>query len=138
MAVVRPSLHPPQQPDGRKPSERLRADVSPVSRCCTSGQEFLHVLLSRPQVDLSFLRFYFLAPCKRFRAIVCVLFALLCGNVKFVTDCLLIHAAHLPIKHFYQHDRHTEKLAKYLLTSHWLAIGFLRVWHFKSLLNCID
>ena len=32
-------------------------------------------LLSRPQVDLTFERFRFLAPCQRLRAIVCVLSA---------------------------------------------------------------
>ena len=60
-----------------------------------------------------------------------------CG-AAFVTDSWLIHAAHLPIKHFHQHDRHTEKLAKYLLTSHWLAIGFFTVCHCISLLYWLN
>ena len=44
--------------------------------------------LSRPQVDLTFERFRFLAPCQRLRAIVCVLSAHLRRVLKSTCVCL--------------------------------------------------
>ena len=44
--------------------------------------------LSRPQVDLTFERFRFLAPCQRLRAIVCVLSAHLRGDESSTCVCL--------------------------------------------------
>ena len=46
------------------------------------------VTLSRPQVDLTFERFRFLAPCQRLRAIVCVLSAHLRRVLKSTCVCL--------------------------------------------------
>ena len=46
------------------------------------------VALSRPQVDLTFERFRFLAPCQRLRAIVCVLSAHLRRVLKSTCVCL--------------------------------------------------
>ena len=48
----------------------------------------LQLLLSRPQVDLTFERFRFLAPCQRLRAIVCVLSAHLRDNESSTCVCL--------------------------------------------------
>ena len=45
-------------------------------------------MLSRPQVDLTFERFRFLAPCQRLRAIVCVLSAHLRRVLKSTCVCL--------------------------------------------------
>ena len=45
-------------------------------------------ILSRPQVDLTFERFRFLAPCQRLRAIVCVLSAHLRRVLKSTCVCL--------------------------------------------------
>ena len=45
-------------------------------------------MLSRPQVDLTFERFRFLAPCQRLRAIVCVLSAHLRRVLKSTCMCL--------------------------------------------------
>ena len=47
-----------------------------------------HLLLSQPQVDLTFERFRFLAPCQRLRAIVCVLSAHLRRVLKSTCVCL--------------------------------------------------
>ena len=44
--------------------------------------------LSRPQVDLTFERFRFLAPCQRLRAIVCVLSAHLRDDERSTCVCL--------------------------------------------------
>ena len=44
--------------------------------------------LSRPQVNLTFQRFSFLAPCQRLRAIVCVLSAQLHGDESSTCLCL--------------------------------------------------
>ncbi len=46
------------------------------------------IFKSRPQVDLTFLRFRFLAPCQRLRAIVCVLSAHLRGDESSTCVCL--------------------------------------------------
>ena len=46
------------------------------------------IALSRPQVDLTFERFRFLAPCQRLRAIVCVLSAHLRRVLKSTCVCL--------------------------------------------------
>ena len=63
----------------------------------TNRIEFLKALphVSRPQVDLTFERFRFLAPCQRLRAIVCVLSAHLredesstCVCLRFREQCL--------------------------------------------------
>ena len=55
----------------------------------TDGIDVLHVSsLSRPQVDLTFERFRFLAPCQRLRAIVCVLSAHLRRVLKSTCVCL--------------------------------------------------
>ena len=45
-------------------------------------------MLSRPQVDLTFERFRFLAPCQRLRAIFCVLSAHLSRVLKSTCVCL--------------------------------------------------
>ena len=47
-------------------------------------------VLSRPQVDLTFQRFRFLAPCQRLRAIVCVLSAHLRDDESSTCVCLLL------------------------------------------------
>ena len=48
----------------------------------------LLIILSRPQVDLTFERFRFLAPCQRLRAIVCVLSAHLRDDESSTCVCL--------------------------------------------------
>ena len=47
-----------------------------------------HMHFSRPQVDLTFERFRFLAPCQRLRAIVCVLSAHLRDDESSTCVCL--------------------------------------------------
>ena len=59
---------------------RLRSTFTSTSR--------LLKVLSRPQVDLTFERFRFLAPCQRLRAIVCVLSAHLRRVLKSTCVCL--------------------------------------------------
>ena len=60
---------------GREPQAALTCDVKMSA-------------LSRPQVDLTFERFRFLAPCQRLRAIVCVLSAHLRRVLKSTCVCL--------------------------------------------------
>ena len=52
------------------------------------GLTYCLVTLSRPQVDLTFERFRFLAPCQRLRVIVCVLSAHLCEDESSTCVCL--------------------------------------------------
>ena len=55
-------------------------------------------ILSRPQVDLTFERFRFLAPCQRLRAIVCVLSAHLRDDKSSTCVCLRLREQCLRLK----------------------------------------
>ena len=67
--------------------------VSPLDRIPTRLRD-----LSRPQVDFTFERFRFLAPCQRLRAIGCVLSANLRGDESSTCVCLRLREQCLRLK----------------------------------------
>ena len=96
-------------------SAHLRDDESSTCVCLRLREQCLRseITLSRPQVDLTFERFRFLAPCQRLHAIICVLSAHLrrvlkstCVCLRFREQCLrseitsVSRVAHVPLLRF--------------------------------------